>query len=225
MRTKLWSYWVLLLLIIIFSGAMVMAEDLHSPDYQTQEQIWFFPEFFPDAGAALGAIKNIQAQFVGWQGCPVRQIELDRYGLRVFGVLDTTYDKWVYTGLGFTGGHYETVPYHEEETSVIPFEQVRHMSLHHYPKLERDNKYGVRISLADGKQVNFRTKDAATAKQLADAIATLVLASGNKIYPLYGFSVFVDVKAAAKVKKKLKWKGEDGAVVSTVVPGSPAALG
>ncbi|MGE5605577.1 MAG: PDZ domain-containing protein [Bacteroidota bacterium] len=221
MKIRFWLSCTLVFLILIFSGGMVMAEDISY--YLTEQEIWVIPEFFNDAGAALGALKNIQKDFTGWQGCPVRQIELDRFGLRISGVLDTTYDKWVYTGIGILGGHYETVPYHEEELTVVPFDQVRTMRLFFYPKLDRDNKYGLRIALNNGKRVDFRAIDQSTVKQLANAVATLVLASGNKIYPITGLSVVTDKKEDAKIKKKLKWKEEYGAVIEKVVPESPAA--
>jgi hypothetical protein len=206
MKIRFWLSCVLIFLIFIFSGVTVMAESLYN---LTEQEIWFVPEFFNSAEAALGAIKNIQNSFCDWDGYTPRQIDLDRYGLRIF------------CDFNWTDNYGRS--HHEENMTAVPFDQARIIHLLYYPKLDRDNKYGVRIDLNDGNPVNFRAIDAATAKRLANAVATLVLASGNKLYPATGFSIVTDKKEEVKMKKKLKWKEEYGAVVEKVVPESPAA--
>jgi hypothetical protein len=205
-KNSVWRICCLVFLILIFYGGMVMAEGLYKP---TEQETCFIPEFFDDVEVAYGTIKNIQNNFVDWNGNIVRQIDLDRYGLRLFCVWEWTDNRGV--------------SHRDEELTIVPFDRVRTMHLLFYPKLDRDNKYGVRIVLADGNPVNFRASDAATAKRLANAVATLVLASGNKLYPMAGLSVVTDKKEDAKIKKKLKWKEEYGAVIEKVVSESPAA--
>lgn len=206
MKNGFWWICCLVFLILVFSGGMVMAEGLYKP---AEQESWFVPEFFNDAEAAYGAIKNIQNSFVDWNGNIVRQIDLDRYGLRLLCVWEWTDNRGA--------------AHRDEELTIVPFDRVRTMHLLFYPKLDRDNKYGVRIGLAGGNPVNFRAVDAATAKRLANAIATLVLASGNKIYPWAGISVITDKKEETKIRKKMKWKDEYGAVIEKAVPESPAA--
>ncbi len=211
------------------------AVELGSPNMVTQ-YAWYKPAFLPSAEAAMSTIRNLGANrvFSGWNGYDdILDVDVDKYGLRVRGVLNQvkTQGQWVpsYGGtwvggkyIPYNGGSYQTYQTHNqmEERSVVEFPKVGDVSIEYYSNLDRPYKWGVAVKYADGSgQVAFRTPNWQAANNLANAIATLAVSAGARLYTPSGIFMSEDVQ----LRKQLKWTADSGIVVTTVLPGSPAA--
>jgi predicted metalloprotease with PDZ domain len=197
-------------------------------------EYWHVPTFYATAQEAEGAIRNMQDRFVGWEGLPLRRIEVDPMGFRTFGAVDytETRQQWVYTGLGILGGHNQTVvePIHEEEVTVVPLRKVRGLRLMNYPELNKKNKWGVslRVEGASGYEIKtFRTPTRESAETLFNGLISLAVAAGADVeLPRLGFA-FDDI-TDADLKGPLKDLGLEkarGIKVTWVIQESPAHLG
>ncbi|HOV28882.1 MAG TPA: PDZ domain-containing protein [Synergistales bacterium] len=196
---------------------------------------WHVPAFYSTVQEAEGAIRNMQDKFVGWEGLPLQRIEIDRSGLRAFGVLDytNTRQQWVYTGLGLTGGYYQPVvePVHEEETTVVQLDKVKTMRLMQYPDLDKEYKWGVSMLVESpgGFDIKtFRTPTRAYAETLFNALLSLSVAAGAKLeMPRLGvkFETLTEKDLKTKPFKELGLKEPKGMKVTWISQGSPAAAG
>lgn len=196
-------------------------------EWVTGYEVWHAPAVMASTEAAINTIRNLETAFCVWNGYNTRELQVDGQRLRVYGVDEgtITYQKWVYTGVGVLGGHNVPVvePYRYEETALIPFAQVRDIVLWQYPKTKRDFKWGIDVLLTSGTSVVLRAASEATARNLANAIATLAAAQG-KYFPLKpGIETYVDMDAEKKELAKLKWTQANGMMVLGVTDYSPAA--
>lgn len=202
----------------------------HAPSYAANEQYFQHPVYYASVDEAFAAIRNMPSQYVGWQGTPPQKIDLDRFGLRVFGVLDytTTTQEWVG---GVIFGNWVDVqkPAHLEETTIIPFDRLVDLRLMHYPDLDREFKWGV-VAIISGSDdpPAFRTPTRETATILFNAIASLSQASGHPVnLPRIGAN-FRDVTAADLETDEIKALGlsqPKGIIVERVLLKSPAKTG
>ncbi|MDT8900430.1 PDZ domain-containing protein [Anaeroselena agilis] len=208
--------------------AGTMTAKIGDDEWITGTELWYSPSFFASADEAVRTIKSLENRYVGWKGYPIRDVQIDWDRLRVYGVEEGThtYQKWVYTGVGVLGGHNVPVvePYRYEETSLVPFGQVKDILLWHYPKTSRENKWGVDIRLSGEQQVILRAKSLDDAKNIANAIATLAVAQGKRLPVKAGLGVYADPAAEGKERANLKWTQNTGAVVADVIDNSPAAV-
>jgi len=198
-----------------------------------EEEYFYLPVFHTSVEDAVGTIRNMQMQFVGWHGLYLKKIEVDRYGLRTFGTADFSNptNQWVYTGIGPAGGISlpGQQPVHQEETTIVPFDSVVQLRLMHYPDLNRDFKWGVVCLLKDAKEFPaFRTPTRELAAKLYNAIASLCCAAG---YPpvISRIGIFArDITPAdlkSKTMKSLGLTEAKGVLVTSVAEESPAKVG
>ncbi|HWQ62222.1 MAG TPA: PDZ domain-containing protein [Negativicutes bacterium] len=204
------------------------------------QNVWYRPAFQPSAEAAMGTIRNLGASkvFSGWNGYEdILEVNVDQYGLRVRGVFNQvkTQGQWVpsYGGtwvggkyIPYNGGSYQTHQTQNqlEERSVVEFPKVGMVDLQYYPNIDREYKWGVAVTYADGSgMVAFRTGNQQTAHNLANAIATLATAAGARLYTPSGAYFLVNAADNDKQRKQMKWTAESGVFITDVLAGSPAA--
>lgn len=205
-----------------------------SPAEAETIQYWHVPTYYSTVQEAEGVIRNMQDKFVGWQGLPLKRIEIDPAGLRAFGVLDytETRQQWVFTGLGLTGGYYQPVvePVHEEETTVVQLGKVRGISLMNYPDLNKDYKWGVSLSVESPggfETKTFRTPTRAYAESLFNALLSLSVAAGANVQlPRLGttFENIHEKDLKTKAFKDLGLKEARGMKLAWLIQDSPASL-
>lgn len=198
---------------------------------------WWSPTYMPSVDAALGAIRNLQAAFCQWNGAfDHQQISVDPYGLRVTAALSgvNTSSQWVpnYGGywvgnkyVPYSGGSTQTTqtPYSKDYTTTVDFGKVRSLSVKQYPNLDRDNKWGLVINYSDGSMVAFRAISEAAVLQLANAIATLTVASGKELATgtgAYFYAGKQPVEDEVKLRKSLKWIQDTGAPIVNMEEGN-----
>ncbi len=176
------------------------------------EEYWYLPTFYPSVDSAMGALKNLQGKVAGWQGGMVRQWDIDAFGLRTVGTAQVVEQ----TGL-FTPDKVVDV----QEWTVIPFAEVKSLHLV-FIENRGSHPFCVTADLKNGIEI-FRTPDLETASTVYNALASLVLASGNSLtFPGLGAS-FRDVTP------KDLWipglKETKGMIVTAVMKGGPAEKG
>lgn len=198
-------------------------------------QIWlhYTPEPMASPDEAIGTIKNLQQNFVEWSGgVPLTALDVDSFGLRA---------KWEWTEVtqqtnyvpsygGFFAGYnyvpvysgsYQTETYSTEKRDmlVIPFEDVRGLTLFHMPDLAREFKYGLVVAATE-KEIPLRVADERSQRQLANAIYTLAAARGAD---LQGLSVGLRLsELTPEQREAIGLPGETGLLVWSVAKGSPA---
>jgi len=198
-------------------------------------QIWLHYEAEPMASPdeAIGTIKNLQQNFVQWSsGTPLTALDVDAFGLRA---------KWEWTEVtqqtnyvpsygGFFAGYnyvpvysgsYQTETYSTDKSDmlVIPFDDVKSLTLYHMPDLPREFKYGLVVGSAD-KEIPLRVADERSQRQLANAIYTLAAARGAG---LQGPSVGLRLgEPTPEQRQALGLPGETGLLVWSVAKGGPA---
>jgi S1-C subfamily serine protease len=126
----------------------------------------------------------------------------------------------------YNGGSYQThqTQNQMEERSVVEFPKVGMVDIQHYPNIDREYKWGVAVTYADGSgMVAFRTGNQQTAHNLANAIATLATAAGARLYTPSGMFFLNDVADNDKQRKQMKWTADSGVFITNVLAGSPAA--
>jgi len=200
------------------------------PCYAANQQYFQHPVFYSTVDEAFAAIRNMPGQFVGWQGTPPQKIDLDRFGLRVFGVLDyTTTTQELVGGLLFGNWVDVQTPHHLEETTIIPFDRLQDLLLMHYPDLDKEYKWGV-VAIISGSDdpPAFRTPTRETATILFNAIASLSQASGHPIRLSRMGAYLRDVTSDDLKIEEIKALGlskPTGMLVDTVMLESPASTG
>jgi len=202
---------------------IVIGNDKYATD---GDRLLYSPQRLASAADAVAAINNLEAQFTVWDGYPTRELKVTRERMRVHGVHEGSgvEEQWVSTGL--LSGYYDktVVPYRNEQTAIVPFGQVANISLWHFPKTGRENKWEVEVAIEGSQPVSFRAKSLADATTLANAIATLAASHGRTQPPQLGINpIHKDPKKEQKTRKKLDWPDDTGAVVAGVLKGSPAA--
>ncbi len=107
---------------------------------------------------AVGAIKNLQNSFVEFgAGVPFSTLDIDPYGLRA---------KWQWTKNNFI----------KSASLIIPFDQVTSILLEHYPKLDKEYKWGIIVYMTGGNKSMLRTPTRDAAERLGKAIIALAKA-------------------------------------------------
>lgn len=200
------------------------------PCHAVVQQYLHQPVFYSSVDEAFAAIRNMQNQFVGWKGTPAQKIDLDRYGLRVFGAMDyvVTNKEWV--GNVITGGIKDVQKQvHEEELTIFPFDRLMDLQLNHYPDLNKEYKWGV-VGILKGSNdpPAFRTPTKELAEILYNSIASLWAASGRPVSMSRLGAYFRDVSSDDLKSKEMQELGLadlKGMVVTYVMEGSPAKAG
>jgi hypothetical protein len=80
--------WINPFLVLIVSSVLFFSSP--APCDAAVVEYFYHPVFYSSVEEAYAAIRNMQNQFVGWQGTPAQNISLDRFGLRVAGALNYT---------------------------------------------------------------------------------------------------------------------------------------
>jgi len=222
----------LVILAMLGTTTVCLAVELDSKAL-IQTKVWYKPTFLPSVNAAIGTLRNLGGRkaFCGWNGYnDGLDVNVDSYGLRVRGIMVTTGTQYVPTSGGYWvgwryvpyyGGTYQPTKSESTETAVVEFKKVRSIHILHYPNLSRDNKWGVDVYHTDREEiVAYRMPTLETAREFADAVATLSVAAGSR---LTHDGIWLAYSAKAKLLKKLKWTAGYGLVITDVAPGSPAA--
>lgn len=190
---------IITLTLLILSVSLLA---LPRPCHAAVEQYFYIPAYYSSVEEAFAAIRNMQNQFVGWQGNPVQRIELDRFGLRVTDA---------------------------QELTIFPFDRLVDLQLNHYPDLNKEYKWGV-VGILKGSNdpAALRTPTRELAAILYNAIASLSSASGHTVaIPRIG-AYFRDITSDDLKSKPMKEIGlvdTRGMVVRYVEEGSPAKAG
>lgn len=185
--------------VIILSGTwplMARAEKLESSDL-TVAPICYQPDFLSSVDEAVSVFNGFKGFFSSWSGGEIKQMAVDRMGVRIVSAL----------------------PQSGEERVSIPAGNITKIQLLQFPFLERDFVWGVDVQLKDGTNFDLRAKDYDIAKKLADALATLAVINGVKLPPEFGFTTQTTNLAAQF--SRLKWD-KTGIWVTAVFPESPA---
>lgn len=198
-------------------------------------KVWLHYKAEPMASPeeAIGAIKNLQQNFVEWSaGVPLTALDVDAFGLRA---------KWEWTEVtqqtnyvpsygGFFAGYnyvpvysgsYQTQTYSTEKNDmlVIPFDDVKGLALFHMPYLAREFKYGLAVATSQ-KEIHLRMADADSQLKLANAIYALAAARGAD---LRNPSVGLQISELTPEQRAALGLPEDaGLLVSSVAEGGPA---
>ncbi|MDO9509246.1 MAG: PDZ domain-containing protein [Thermovirgaceae bacterium] len=176
------------------------------------QEYWYLPTFYTSVESAVGTLKNLQGKMVGWQGSLVSQWDVDAFGLRTAGIAHVLTE----TGL-FTPDKMVDV----QEWTIIPFAEVESLHLV-FIENRGSHPYCVKTDLKNGIEI-YRTEAFETASALYNALASLIIASGNKLsYPGLGVS-FRDVTPNDLWIPGLK--EAKGMIVTAVMKGGPAEKG
>jgi hypothetical protein len=185
-------------LIVLSALLLVFSRPCHA----AVEQYFYIPTYYSSVDEAFAAIRNMQNQFVGWQGSPVQRIELDRFGLRITDA---------------------------QELTIFPFDRLVDLQLNHYPDLNKEYKWGV-VGLLKGSNdpAALRTPTWELAAILYNAISSLSSASGHPVsFARIGAS-FRDIISGdleSKAMKEIGLTDTKGMVVVYVQEQSPAKTG
>ena len=222
-------------LAMLGTATVCLAADLTS-GYRIDEGVWYKPTYQPSVDAAIGTLRNLGGRkaFCAWNGyTDGLDVNVDAYGLRVRGVIVETGSQYVANNGGYwvgnkyvpvIGGGFQQTKTQAEETAVVDFPKVKSVVVWHYPNLDRKNKWGVDVYHTDRDGiVAYRMRTPETAREFADAVATLAVAAGSSLETYDGASIQRTAAKNAKLLKKLKWTADSGIVIFDVAPGSPAA--
>lgn len=153
---------------------------------------------------AVGTIKNLQNSFVEFNaGIPLSELDVDPYGLRA---------KWQWSEDNFV----------KSASLIIPFDQVSSILLEHYPKLDKNYKWGIIVHMTGSNKAMLLTPTRDAAERLGKAI--LVLAKARKAplsmpNPRFGAALAPLTEAQAQAAGILK---TSGVIVHWVFKESPA---
>ncbi len=220
--------WINPFLVLIVSSVLFFSSP--APCDAAVVEYFYHPVFYSSVEEAYAAIRNMQNQFVGWQGTPAQNISLDRFGLRVAGALNYTTTEKVWVGGTFTGNWQDVQkPVHVDELTIIPFDRVLDMELTNYPDLNKENKWGV-VCLLKGSNdpAAFRTPTKELAEILYNAIASLISASGHSLNLSRIGAHFRDITSDDLKSKEMKGMGltePKGMIVQYVLEESPGKAG
>lgn len=187
-------------MVLIALSALLLA--FPRPCHAAVEQYFFIPTYYSSVEEAFAAIRNMQNQFVGWQGSPVQRIELDRFGLRITDA---------------------------QELTIFPFDRLVDLQLNHYPDLNKEYKWGV-VGILKGSNdpAALRTPTWELAAILYNAISSLSLASGHPVSIARIGAYFRDITSddlKSKTMTEIGLVDTKGMVVRYVEEGSPAKTG
>lgn len=231
---------IVILCLVLVAGSVNIAYgvELDSAKLSVSQQ-WWAPTAMGSTGAAVAALRNLLNQFCQWNGASARQqLDVDSFGLRLTGYIEgtnTTYQYVPHYGgywvgnkyVPYTGGSTQAVqtPYSNQYSITIPIKNIRMMEMQYYSNLNRDYKWGLNIVYEDGTNTTLRGASMGVMSQVGDALATLVLASGKRLYSPTGAYFYSKSDAVEQThRKKLNWLQENGAVITGMDNGnSPAA--
>lgn len=172
------------------------------PSHAVVQQYFHTPTFYTSVEEAFAAIRNMQNQFVGWQGGAAQRIELDRFGLRIADA---------------------------QKLTIFPFDRLADLQLNHYPDLNQEYKWGIcGILKGSNDPAALRTPTRELAEILHNAIASLAWASGHPFGLSRIGSYFRDVTSDDLKSKEMQNLGllePKGMVVTYVMEESPAKAG
>lgn len=229
---------ILCLALVASSVNIAHGVELDSAKLSVLQQ-WWAPTAMGSTGSAIATLRNLLNQFCQWNGASSRQqLDVDSFGLRLTGFIEgtnTTYQYVPHYGgywvgnkyVPYTGGSTQPVqtPYSNQYSITIPIKNIRTMEMQYYSNLNRDYKWGLNIIYEDGTNTTLRGASMGVMSQVGDALTTLVLASGKRLYSPTGAYFYSKSEALEQThRKKLNWPQENGAVITGMDNGnSPAA--
>ncbi|AEE14698.1 PDZ/DHR/GLGF domain protein [Thermodesulfobium narugense DSM 14796] len=201
MRTRAKILIFLFAFLMIFSSISFAAE-LNSKDLQWEPK-WYRPKILPSVELARSVLANLMAsqKFSTWLGYNPSKIDVDKYGLRIFG----TYEKL-------------------SETVIINLADLKATYLYYLPNLDRVYKWCV-VIVPHNLNANIqylRALDLETSQNLIDVLDTMAIAAGSNLYSSSGIIFYTDDKEIEKLKKDIGWNEGYGAFVKLVEANSPA---
>jgi hypothetical protein len=144
-----------------------------APAFTPKSDIW--PKIYDDetylsafastwsVDEAIGAVKNLQNSMVEFNaGLAFSELSVDPYGLRA---------RWTWTENGSIV---------KSSGVIVPFDQVASLLLEYYPKLDKEYRWGLIVSLTDKSSVSIRTPTREAAERLGKAILALAVSRGSK---------------------------------------------
>lgn len=159
---------------------------------QKVDDFWFMPARMSSAERAVGTIKNLQQDIVGYSGWHIDDLEVDRFGMRAKG---------------------------KDAIFIIPFEEVSRMIVHHY-LAQKDFAWGLTVTFNTERQPVFlRSTSEKTARRLGDAVGTLAMELGVRMLGGAGMRLRNSTPAD---RANVELDGEYGVSVHSVFTGSPA---
>ena len=182
-------------------------------------EIWYAPTFLSSDKEALEVLQSLRGSFWSWSNYPKQTLDIDRYGVRLFSEYMGTKQVWNTWEM-----YYMTVPDFKTEKATMTFADIHNLYMD-TRVVQKDytvtSDYILDPTLPHPADKIFVMKDPQTARRFADAVLTIVVAAGNKLYPQggYGGAVHEDY-----FRKNVGWKNATGAVIKTVIPGGPYQL-
>ena len=159
---------------------------------QKVEDYWFMPARMATADQAVGSIKNLQQDIVGYTGWRIDDFEVDRFGMRAKG---------------------------KDAMFIIPYEEVSRMVVEHYVG-QKDYAWGLTVTFSSERQpIAMRTSSEKVARRLGDAIGTLAMEQGVRVLAGAGMRLR---DSTAEDRQAVDFEGEYGVVVFSVFGGGPA---
>ncbi len=203
------------------------------PQQSTDEELYYLPQKMSSVDEAIGTLKNLQQNFVEWQGATLfSSLEVDPFGMRAKWAWTETSQQTVYVpsygGMWVNGqyiptysGSYQTQTSTQEKNDmfVIPFNEIKGFDLWHMPNINNLFKWGLVVWLENNKQVRLRASDESYLFKLANAMATIAMERGVKFPVLFGFSVN---KLTPQQSGNLGLPPDTGLLVVQVLKNSPA---
>lgn len=120
----------------------------------THEDYWFKPTKMASAEQAVGTIKNLQQDIVGFSGWRIDTLEVDRFGMRAKG---------------------------KDALLIIPFDEVSKIIVGRYLS-QKNYEWGLSVYFSTERQpVILRTANEKVARRLGDAIGTLAMEQGSRV--------------------------------------------
>lgn len=158
------------------------------------------PVFYPSVEEAYAAIRNMQNQLILWKGSPAQKIELDRFGLRIFG---------------------------GQELIIFPFDRLTELRLQYWTELKNWGVCGM-LKTSDVTMPVLRTPTRELATILYNSIASMAWASGYPLSLMRIGALFRDITPDDLKSKALKGMGltePKGMLVQYAFEESPAQAG
>ncbi len=232
------SIFILCLMLIAVSANVAYGVELDSTKLSVSQQ-WWSPTAMGSTGTAVATLRNLLNQFCQWNGASARQqIDVDAYGLRLTGFIEgtnTTYQYVPHYGgywvgnkyVPYNGGSTQPVqtPYSNQYSITIPIKNIRAMEMQYFSNLNREYKWGLNIVYEDGTNATLRGASLGVMSQVGDALATLVLASGKRLYSPTGAYFYSKSDADEQThRKKLNWLQDTGAVITGMNNGNSPAV-